>query len=133
MKIAVAKYPIGNPPLRISTISPANRRGGWTRRARPAPQIAVLPEYLSLELGATFARPSVAICMPRWRRSRRIAGLAGAVRATGARARLRIVAGTFLLDGGSGGYRNRAICFRPKAAMPGRTNCSSPDSRKRPA
>lgn len=112
MKIAVAKYPI-DAPQRFDDF--ADKQSRWLREAAAAGvQIAVLPEYLSLELGATFAPAvrddliaSLAAIQPY--RADWIALYAGLARDTG----LRIVAGTFLLDTGRGRYRNRADLFSP--------------------
>ena len=112
MKIAVAKYPI-DAPLHFDDF--ADKQSRWLYEASSAgADIAVLPEYLSLELGATFApqirgdlHASLAAIQPY--RKAWIDLYAGLARDCG----LRIVAGTFLLDVGKGLYRNRADLFSP--------------------
>ncbi len=112
MKVAVAKYAIGAP----------ESFGAFARRqaalladaAAQGARIAVLPEYLSLELAATF---DAAV------RGELHASLAAVQRYHGywrelfgrlARDNgLAIVAGSFLLDVGGGRYRNRAYVFAP--------------------
>ena len=56
MKIAVAKYPVGE-PQDFETFA-AKQRTLLQQAARAGAELAVLPEYLSLELAASFA-PSV--------------------------------------------------------------------------
>ena len=55
MKIAVAKYPVGAP--RDFAEFSAKQRRLLEQAAGQGAQLAVLPEYLSLELGATFDEP----------------------------------------------------------------------------
>ncbi len=112
MKIAAAKYPIDAPR---DFAAFADKQAHWLEdAARQDARIAILPEYLSLELAATFA-PHVQ------------ADLAASLAATQAlhadwlalytqlasRLRLHVVAGSFLLDIGGGRYRNRAYWFTP--------------------
>jgi predicted amidohydrolase len=112
MKVAVAKYAIGAP---ASFEAFAQRQAALladaaARRAR----IAVLPEYLAFELAATFDEAT---------RGDRHASLAALQRHHGdwlalfarlARENgLTVVAGSFLLDLGSGRYRNRTYVFAP--------------------
>ncbi len=112
MKIAVAKYPI-DAPLRFDDF--ADKQSRWLHEAASAgAAIAVLPEYLSLELGAIFG-PGIRgdlhgslAAIQRYRKAW-LDLYAGLSRDTG----LRIVAGTFLLDVGGGRYRNRADLFSP--------------------
>lgn len=112
MQVAVAKYPVGEPrdfagfaEKQVSLLSVIESRGV---------DLAVLPEYLSLELAATFA-PSVRADMhaslvalqpllPHW--CELYAGLAR-------RFRMHIVAGSFLVASGEGRYRNRSYWFTP--------------------
>lgn len=112
MKIAVAKYPIGA-PQRFDDF--AEKQRAWLREAAAAgANIAMLPEYLSLELGAIFEAPI---------RGDLHASLAAIQRYRGAwldlysalsrETGMRIVAGTFLLDTGKARYRNRADLFSP--------------------
>ena len=112
MKTAVAKYPIGA-PQRFEDF--AQKQSQWLREAASAAaQIAVLPEYLSLELGATL-EPGIrgdlhaSLAAIQRYRGAWLDLYAGLSRETG----LRIVAGTFLLDSGAGRYRNRADLFSP--------------------
>lgn len=112
MKIAVAKYPIGAPP-HFDDFAEKQRR--CLRVAADAgAHIAVLPEYLSLELAAGFAPEitsdllaSFAALQPL--REAWLDFFAGVARETG----LWIVSGTFLQDVGGGRYRNRADLFAP--------------------
>ena len=112
MKVAVAKYPIGEPR---DFEAFAARQEALLREAKAGgARLAVLPEYLSLELAAMFdpatrgdLHASLAAIQP----------LRGAWMALYARlAReldLHINAGTFLLDNGHGRYRNRSDLFAP--------------------
>lgn len=112
MRVAVAKYPIGMP---ASFDEFAQRQAACLRQARElGARIAVLPEYLSLELAASFS-PEV--------RGELRASLAGLQPWRGAWCELYgrlareldmyLVPGTFLLDVGGGRYRNRADWFAP--------------------
>ncbi|OAX55559.1 carbon-nitrogen hydrolase family protein [Xanthomonas graminis] len=112
MKIAVAKYPIGAP---VDFAAFADKQAALIgQAAQVGAQLAVLPEYLSLELAATFAA-AVAEDLP--------ASLA-AIQALhpqylalfaqlAQRHRLHLLAGSFLLASGEGRYRNRAYWFAP--------------------
>jgi predicted amidohydrolase len=112
MKIAVAKYPIGAP---VDFAAFADKQAALIGQAAQAgAQLAVLPEYLSLELAATFAS-AVSEDLP--------ASLA-AIQALhpqylalfaqlAQRHRLHLIAGSFLLASGEGRYRNRAYWFAP--------------------
>lgn len=115
MKIAVATYPI-DAFDEFHDFAAKQRR--WLHEAANTDaRIAVLPEYLSLEL-ASILPPVV--------RSDLVASLAGIQRYREAWLRLfadlaretgmHIVAGTFLLDVGGGRYRNRADLFSPDGA-----------------
>ena len=113
MKIAVAKYPIGA-PQRFDDFAEKQRL--WLREAATAgANIAVLPEYLSLELGATFEAAirddlhASLIAIQRYRGAW-LDLYSELSRETG----MRIVAGTFLLDSGNGRFRNRADLFSPE-------------------
>lgn len=112
MKLAVAKYAIGAPE-RFDAF--AQRQSDLLRAAAAeGAAIAVLPEYLSLELAAGFApdvradlHASLAALQPYhgdW-----LALFGGLARDTA----MTIVAGSFLLDMGAGRYRNRAYVFAP--------------------
>ncbi len=112
MKIAVAKYPIGT-PQRFDDF--AGKQSRWLQEAASAgADIAVLPEYLSLELGATFA-PAIRGDLPaslaaiQTYRKAWLDLYVGLARDCG----MRIVAGTFLLGVAGGRYRNRADLFSP--------------------
>ncbi|MBL8263646.1 MAG: carbon-nitrogen hydrolase family protein [Xanthomonadaceae bacterium] len=115
MKIAVAKYPIDAP---ADFAAFADKQARWLREASDAgARVAVLPEYLALELGATFEAPvrgdlhmSLA-AIQRYRADWIVlfSRLANELE-------LHVVAGTFLLDTGQGRYRNRADLFAPDGA-----------------
>lgn len=112
MKVAVAKYTIGAP---ADFEAFANKQMAWLDEARSAgAALAVLPEYLSLELAASFGTPvqsdllaSLAATQeyqPRW-----MALFSDLARRLG----LHVVAGSFLLDTGLARYRNRSYLFAP--------------------
>ena len=112
MKIAVAKYVIGQ-PVDFDAFAERQRRELDAVAAQGA-KIAVLPEYLSLELAATFA-PSVSgdllaslAAIQRYRDDW-ITLFSALARDTG----MLVVAGSFLLDVGKGRYRNRCDLFSP--------------------
>ncbi len=112
MKIAVAKSPIGAPP-HFDDFAEKYRQH-LTIAADNGARIAVLPEYLSLELGATFAteiggdlHASLSALQ-----SLRSAWL-DLFSAIARDCELWVVPGTFLLDTGGGRYRNRADLFAP--------------------
>lgn len=110
MKVAACKYPIGEPcdfgefaSKQETLLRDATRRGA---------QLAVLPEYLALELAAMFddatrgdLHASLAAIQPL--RDDWLALYAGLARELG----IGIVAGSFLLDSGRGRYRNRSDFF----------------------
>ncbi|MBB5884458.1 nitrilase [Xanthomonas sp. LMG 8992] len=112
MKVAVAKYPIGAP---ANFAAFADKQAMLLGEAAQAgAQLAVLPEYLSLELAATFG-PAVSSRLPaslvaiQALHAPYLALFADLAR----RHRLHVVAGSFLLDLGQGRYRNRAYWFTP--------------------
>lgn len=112
MKIAVAKYVVGAP--RDFAAFADRQRALIEEAAGQGVKLAVLPEYLALELGATFddftrgdLRASLAAIQAH--RDAWIALYAGLARDTG----LRIAAGTFVVASGDGRYRNRADLFAP--------------------
>lgn len=112
MKVAVAKYPVGAP--RDFAEFAAKQRRLLEQAAGDGAQIAVLPEYLSLELGATFDEATRGDLQSSLAAIQRyhddwLALFGGLSRDTG----MRIVAGTFLLAAGAGRYRNRAYLFTP--------------------
>lgn len=113
MKIAVAKYRIGEPAdfaafaARQETVL-AEAKGLGAR-------IAVLPEYLSLELAASF-EPAIKASLPASLRAIQrhrddwLALYAGLAQAFD----MHIVAGSFLLRTGNGRFRNRSDWFTPE-------------------
>lgn len=112
MKVAVAKYPVGEP--RDFEAFAAKQEALLREAKAGGARLAVLPEYLSLELAAMFdpatrgdLHASLAAIQP----------LRGAWMALYARlAReldLHVNAGSFLLDNGHGRYRNRSDLFAP--------------------
>ncbi|MCC4607390.1 carbon-nitrogen hydrolase family protein [Xanthomonas campestris] len=112
LTIAVAKYPIGRPK---DFDAFAARMAALVGEAAAAgARVAVLPEYLSLELAATFGtqvsaglpESLAAIQALRGRWLELFAGLAR-------QHRLHLIAGSFLLDLGQGRYRNRSDWFTP--------------------
>ncbi|MCL1634078.1 carbon-nitrogen hydrolase family protein [Luteimonas sp. SX5] len=112
MKIAVAKYPIDAPR---DFTEFADKQGRLLEQAAgEGAQVAVLPEFLSLELGATLGeavRGDLQASLAGIQRHHGdwLALFGGLARETG----MRIVAGTFLLADGAGRYRNRAYFFAP--------------------
>jgi predicted amidohydrolase len=112
MKVAACKYPV-DAPDNFETFASKQRALLGDARTRGA-QLAVLPEYLALELGAMFdARTrgdlaaSLAALQPL--RAAWLALYAGLARELG----LWINAGSFLLADGHGRYRNRSDLFAP--------------------
>lgn len=115
MKVAVAKYTIDAP---ADFDAFARRQSLWLDEAAAlGAQLAVLPEYLSLELAATFA-PEVRADLPaslaatQVHHARWMEFFAAEARRTG----MHVSAGTFLLDTGRGRYRNRGYLFAPDGA-----------------
>ena len=112
MKVAVAKYPIGEPR---DFEAFAARQEALLREAKAGgARLAVLPEYLALELAAMFAaatrsdlHASLAALQPL--RGAWMALYTRLARELG----MWINAGSFLLDGGHGRYRNRSDVFAP--------------------
>lgn len=112
MRIAVAKYVVGAP--RDFAAFADRQRRLLEDAAGQGARLAVLPEYLALELAAGFGddvrgdlRASLAAIQAR--RDDWIALYARLARDTG----MRIAAGTFLVASGEGRYRNRADVFAP--------------------
>ncbi len=112
MKVAVAKYPIQAPASWAEFA--ARQRTVLAEAADAGAQLAVLPEYLSLELAAALG-PDVSKSLPASLRGTQVfhddwlalyAELAQSLS-------LIIQAGTFLLQVGQGRYRNRAWWFTP--------------------
>jgi predicted amidohydrolase len=115
MKIAVAKYPIGIP--RSFEDFAQKQRMFIAEAAAAGADVAVLPEYLSLELGACFeaaVREDLCASLAALQAYREawLALFADLARTH----RMCLVAGTFLLDPGHGAYRNRADLFGPDGA-----------------
>lgn len=112
LKVATAKWPVGQP--RDFAAFAAHVRGHVNTAASAGAQLAVLPEYLSLELAATFDDSisgdlhASLVAIQRYRDDW-LALFATLARDTG----MTVVAGTFLLDVGRGRYRNRADLFMP--------------------
>lgn len=112
MKIAACKYPVGR-PAGFDEFA-AKQRRLLEEAAALGAQVAVLPEYLSLELAALFPpqvhgdlQASLAAIQPlrtAWREL-----FTGLARATG----MHVVAGSFLLAQADGRYRNRSDLFDP--------------------
>jgi len=113
MKIAVARYRIGA-PAGFDAFA-ARQRQELEAAAAAGARIAVLPEYLSLELAATFdagIQRDLAASLAAIQRYRQpwlqlFAGLARDLD-------MHVVAGTFLLDTGHGRYRNRCDWLTPQ-------------------
>jgi predicted amidohydrolase len=113
MKIAVAKYPIN--AVRDFAAFADKQARLLEDAARQGARIAVLPEYLSLELGAAFdetVRVDLAASLqaiqalhPLW---------LGLFSRLAAQQRMHVVAGSFLLATGNGRYRNRSYWFTPE-------------------
>lgn len=112
MKIAVCKYPIGEPR---DFAEFASKQEALLREAKSrGAQLAVLPEYLALELAAMFddatradLHASLAAIQPL--REAWLALFIDLARALD----LHINAGSFLIDNGHGRYRNRSDLFAP--------------------
>ena len=112
MKVAACKYPIGEPG---DFAAFAAKQAAILREAkRQGAGLAILPEYLSLELAATFdadtrgdLHASLAALQPL--RDGWLALFADLARELD----LHINAGSFLLDSGHGRYRNRSDLFAP--------------------
>lgn len=112
MKIAVARYPIDAPG---SFAAFADKQRGWLyQAAADGAALAVLPEYLALELAAGFdakTRGDTVASFAALQRLRAdwLATFARLARET----RMYVQAGTFLHAVGGGRYRNRADLFAP--------------------
>lgn len=112
MKVAVAKYPIGQPRDFDAFAETQARLLEEARRA--GARVAVLPEYLSLELAATFppavhADLQASLAAIQAHRAPWMALYARLARELD----LHINAGSFLLAHGEGRYRNRSDWFLP--------------------
>jgi len=112
MKVAVAKYSIGMPS--DFDAFAARQRAVLSEASRAGARIAVLPEYLALELGATFdasVRGDLHASLAALQAYREAWGAlyAGLARELS----MFVQPGTFLVDIGGGRYRNRAWWFAP--------------------
>ena len=115
MKVAVAKYPI-QAPADFAAFSERQAAVLGAAAAQGA-RVAVLPEYLSLELAATLDAGTQAdlhaslAAIQRYREDwlALYARLAASLD-------MYVVAGTFLLAQGDGRYRNRCDVFAPQGA-----------------
>ncbi|UOV01264.1 carbon-nitrogen hydrolase family protein [Pseudoxanthomonas mexicana] len=115
MKVAVAKYPI-QAPADFAAFAECQAAVLGAAAAQGA-RVAVLPEYLSLELAATFDAGTQAdlhaslAAIQRYREDwlALYARLAASLD-------MYVVAGTFLLAQGNGRYRNRCDVFAPQGA-----------------
>lgn len=112
MKVAACKYPVGRPADFAGFADKQRRLLG--EAASLGARIAVLPEYLSLELAALFPpavhadlRASLAAIQSL--RGDWLELFAGIARDTG----MYVVAGSFLLAQAGGRYRNRSDLFAP--------------------
>lgn len=116
MRIAVARYAVQAP---ADFDAFARRQDALLgQAAAQGANIAVLPEYLSLELGATFearTRGDLAASLAALQRHhdawRQL--FTGLARRHG----VLVVAGTFLVDTGRGRYRNRAYVCTPDGGL----------------
>ncbi|KRA52415.1 nitrilase [Pseudoxanthomonas sp. Root65] len=115
MKVAVAKYAI-QAPVDFAAFA-ARQSQVLGEAAAQGARIAVLPEYLSLELAATFDAATQAdlhaslAAIQRYREDW-LALYARLARELD----LYVVAGSFLLEQGVGRYRNRSDVFTPHGA-----------------
>lgn len=125
MNVAVAKYVIGAPAELPTFAAFADKQAQWLGEARAAgAQLAVLPEYLSLELGATFDEATRADLQASLAATQAYHGAWLELFGLLARElRMHIVAGSFLLGVERGRYRTAATRSRPMVATYGRTNC----------
>jgi predicted amidohydrolase len=112
MKVAVAKYPI-QAPADFAAFAGRQARVLGDAAAQGA-RVAVLPEYLSLELAATFDAATQADLHASLAAIQRYRDDWLALYARLAKELdLHVVAGTFLLAQGGGRYRNRCDVFAP--------------------
>lgn len=115
MKVAVAKYPIGAP--RYFTEFADKQVRLVAEAAQAGATVAVLPEYLSLELAATFDASAsgdliASLSAIQQYRQQWIELYSRLAREH----RLHLVAGSFLLAQGQDRYRNRSDWFTPDGA-----------------
>lgn len=113
MKIAVAKYPVGAPATFADFAEKQTRL--LADAAAQGARIAVLPEYLSLELAATFDAsvrsdlPASLVAVQAYH-----AQWLALFSRLASELRMHVVAGTFLLAAPEGRYRNRSYWFTPQ-------------------
>ena len=112
MKVAVAKYAIGMPVDFDAFV--ARQREVLAQAANAGAQMAVLPEYLSLELAATFEDAvrgdlHASLAATQAYRDAWLAFYGDLARELS----MFLQPGTFLTDVGNGRYRNRAWWFAP--------------------
>ena len=112
MKLAVAKYEVGQ-PASFETFA-ARQRSILDEARRAGAELAVLPEYLSLELAATFAPDirsdlNASLSALQTMESAWLSLYSGLSRELG----MTIQAGTFLTKVAPERYRNRAWWFAP--------------------
>ncbi len=113
MKVAVAKYPIDAPR---DFAAFADKQAAWLEEAsRLGARVAILPEYLSLELAATFGPDIRADLHASLAATQALhADWMGLYATLAQSLRLHVVAGSFLLARGEGRYRNRSYWFTPE-------------------
>jgi predicted amidohydrolase len=112
MKVAVAKYAIGMPADFDAFV--ARQREVLAQAANAGAQVAALPEYLSLELAATFDAAvrgdlHASLAATQAYRGAWLSFYAELARELS----MFLQPGTFLTDVGNGRYRNRAWWFAP--------------------
>ena len=116
MKVAACKYPVGRPASFDEFASKQRRL--LAEAAAHGVQVAVLPEFLSLELAGMFApavqgdlHASLAAIQPL--RTAWLDLFGGLARETG----MHLLAGSFLLAQADGRYRNRSDLFAPDGSQ----------------
>ncbi|WP_447730623.1 carbon-nitrogen hydrolase family protein [Pseudoxanthomonas suwonensis] len=112
MKVAACRYEVGK-PADFEAFA-ARQRALLEQAAAQGVRVAVLPEYLSLELAAihgpqVYADLHASLQAIQQHRQAWLALFSGLARELG----MYIVAGSFLLDIGAGRHRNRADLFAP--------------------
>ena len=115
LKVAVAKYTIDAP---ADFDAFARKQAQWLDEAKAlGARMAVLPEYLSLELAATFEASVSGELHASLASTQRYHEAFVELFSRLSRERaMHVVAGTFLLDTGRGRYRNRSYAFAPDGA-----------------
>ena len=116
MKVAACKYPVGRPASFDEFASKQRRL--LAEAAAHGVQVAVLPEFLSLELAGMFTpavqgdlHASLAAIQPL--RTAWLDLFGGLARETG----MHLLAGSFLLAQADGRYRNRSDLFAPDGSQ----------------